>query len=145
MTPEKIAQERQKFEAWMTAQNPANPQIERVGNEYSRLGTQYKFEGWLARAAQSEWISVDERLPENDPCLMSKGSIGTNREYFVYPNPLMKFSAMAEPVIYAYRSLDETGKYVWGNKMTSPTVIFKNITHWQPVNFPTPPTEQPAE
>lgn len=64
MTPERIEQERLAFEAWMAELYPTNPQTERVGDEYSRLGTQYKWEGWQARAAQSEWISVEERLPK---------------------------------------------------------------------------------
>lgn len=66
MTPEKIEQERLAFEAWMAELYPTNPQTERVGDEYSRLGTQYKWEGWQARAAQSEWISVEDRLPEKE-------------------------------------------------------------------------------
>jgi len=66
MTPEKIEQERLAFEAWMDELYPTNPQTERVGDEYSRLGTQYKWEGWQARAAQSEWISVEDRLPEKE-------------------------------------------------------------------------------
>ena len=72
MTPEKIEQERLAFEAWMADLYPTNPQTERVGDEYSRLGTQYKWEGWQAKAAQSEWISVEDSLPEDDPNLMSK-------------------------------------------------------------------------
>ena len=64
MTPERIEQERLAFEAWMADLYPTNPQTERVGDEYSRLGTQYKWEGWQAKAAQSEWISVEDRLPE---------------------------------------------------------------------------------
>ncbi len=66
MTPERIEQERMAFEAWMADLYPTNPQTERVGDEYSRLGTQYKWEGWQARAAQSEWISVEDRLPEKE-------------------------------------------------------------------------------
>ena len=53
MTPEQIEKERAAFEAWMAELYPTNPQTERVGDEYSRLGTQYKWEGWQARAAQS--------------------------------------------------------------------------------------------
>ena len=64
MTPKRIEQERKAFEAWMVELYPTNPQTERVGDEYSRLGTQYKWEGWQARAEQDGWISVEERLPE---------------------------------------------------------------------------------
>ena len=66
MTPERIEQERMAFEAWMVELYPTNPQTERVGDEYSRLGTQYKWEGWQAKAAQSEWISVEGRPPEKE-------------------------------------------------------------------------------
>lgn len=66
MTPERIEQERLAFEAWMAELYPTNPQTERVGDEYSRLGTQYKWEGWQAKAAQSEWISVEDRMPEKE-------------------------------------------------------------------------------
>lgn len=66
MSPERIEQERKAFEAWMAELYSTNPQTERVGDEYSRLGTQYKWEGWQAKAAQSAWISVEERLPEKE-------------------------------------------------------------------------------
>lgn len=66
MTPERIEQERKAFEEWMAELYPTNPQTERVGDEYSRLGTQYKWEGWQAKAAQSGWISVEDRLPPLD-------------------------------------------------------------------------------
>lgn len=117
MTPERIKQERAKFEAWMTAQNPANSQIERVGNEYSRLGTQYKFEGWLARAAQSEWISVEARLPESDPELMPKDAIGTNRKYFVYPKGMEIHKPLRTPPekndwVYVVRDSDSEPPFV---------------------------------
>ena len=42
MTPEQIEKERAAFEAWMDEMYPTNPQTGRVGDEYSRLGTQYK-------------------------------------------------------------------------------------------------------
>lgn len=100
--------------------------------------------GWCARAAQSdaqsEWISVEDSLPEDDPNLMSKGSLGTNQRYFIYPNPLSKFNSVIPAVMSAYRCLDqETGEYVWGNTMSSPSLSVKNVTHWQPIKLPAPP------
>ncbi|MFC2416826.1 MAG: DUF551 domain-containing protein [Eikenella corrodens] len=140
MTPERIEQERMAFEAWMVELYPTNPQTERVGDEYSRLGTQYKWEGWQAKAAQSEWISVEDSLPEDDPNLMSKGSLGTNQRYFIYPNPLSKFSPVVPAVMTAYRCLDQkTGEYVWGDSMMYPSLSVQNITHWQPIKSPAPP------
>ena len=82
MTPERIEQERKAFEAWMAELYPTNPQTERVGDEYSRLGTQYKWEGWQARAAQSEWISVKERLPEIDESVLVCVGILINQAAF---------------------------------------------------------------
>lgn len=144
MTPERIEQERMAFEAWMVELYPTNPQTERVGDEYSRLGTQYKWEGWQARATQSEWISVEDSLPEDDPNLMSKGSLGTNQRYFIYPNPLSKFSPVVPAVMIAYRCLDqETGEYVWGDSMMYPSLSVQNITHWQPIKSPAPPPHRP--
>ena len=64
MTPERIEQERKAFEAWMAERYPTDPKTEREGDEYSRLGTQYKWEGWQAKAAQSEWVSVKDKLPD---------------------------------------------------------------------------------
>ncbi len=116
MTPKRIEQEREEFEAWMAAQNPTNPQIERVGNEYSRLGTQYKFEGWLARAEQSEWISVDERLPEINTYVLAVTSRG---------------------LVITDRVCDYGNGKKWVSGHSD-----NPITHWQPL--PTPPTEHPA-
>lgn len=65
MTPERIEQERKAFEAWMTELYPTNLLTERVGDEYSRLGTQYKWEGWQAREADNyaAWLVRLEKEP----------------------------------------------------------------------------------
>ena len=70
MTPERIEQERKAFEAWMAERYPTDPKTEREGDEYSRLGTQYKWEGWQARAAQSEWVSVKDKLPDIETAVL---------------------------------------------------------------------------
>jgi hypothetical protein len=111
MTPEQIEKERAAFEAWMDELYPTNPQTGRVGDEYSRLGTQYKWEGWQAKAAQSEWISVNDRLPElNKEVLVawSNGSVGISRH----------IKDEFEPTEW-----DTYGSHV-------------NITHWQPLPEP---------
>ena len=115
MTPERIEQERNAFEAWMAELYPTNPQTERVGDEYSRLGTQYKWEGWQARAAQSEWISVKDRLPES------------SKRY-------LTFSSFYMQIVTAYYSVDR--------RMWLGVCRTDKITHWQP--FPAPPTTNPA-
>mgnify|MGYP001790002773 FL=1 len=58
MTPERIEKERKSFEAWMSGLCPAEPKTEREGDEYSRLGTQYKWEGWQAKDAHSDWVRI---------------------------------------------------------------------------------------
>ena len=114
MTPEKI-EERKAFEAWMAELYPTNPQTERVGDEYSRLGTQYKWEGWQARAAQSEWISVKDRLPETETTVL----ICTERGNI--------FSSWASDVdVFWFYGEEEDDR----------------VTHWQPL--PLPPTTNPA-
>ena len=115
MTPEKIEQERKAFEAWMAELYPTNPQTERVGDEYSCLGTQYKWEGWQARASQSEWISVKDRLPES------------SKRY-------LTFSSFYMQIITAYYSVDR--------RMWLGVCRAGEITHWQPL--PAPPTTNPA-
>lgn len=114
MTPEQIEKERAAFEAWMAELYPTNPQTERVGDEYSRLGTQYKWEGWQAKAAQSAWISVEERLPE------------INKEVLV---------AWTDGVVGRARHInDESEKQTWDIYSA-----YEQITHWQPLPEPPKP------
>ena len=67
MTPERIEQERKAFEAWIS--NPAPPvpidhcQKQKDGR-YAYDHIEFAWRVWQARAAQSEWISVEDRLPE---------------------------------------------------------------------------------
>ena len=150
MTPERIGRERKAFEEWYASTYLPTPVHGRTFYKYStgvyRLQhVQDAWQAWQARAAQSEWISVEDRLPEDDPNLMSKGSLGTNQKYFIYSNPLSKFSPVIPAVMSAYRCLDqETGEYVWGNTILSPSLSVQNVTHWQPIKFPAPPTTNPA-
>ena len=118
MTPERIEQERLAFEAWMAELYPTNPQTERVGDEYSRIGTQYKLEGWQAKAAQPEWISVEDRLPE----------IGTR---------VLLCGRYEGKGIIAYCAIGyfdgKTYREHWGADINATAAI----THWQPL--PSPP------
>lgn len=115
MTPERIEQERLAFEAWMDELYPTNPQTERVGDEYSRLGTQYKWEGWQARAAQSEWISVEDERPETETTVL----VRTERGYI--------FTSWASNVdVFWFYDEEEDDR----------------VTHWQPL--PAPPTTNHA-
>lgn len=126
MTPERIEQERMAFEAWMADLYPTNPQTERVGDEYSRLGTQYKWEGWQARAAQSEWISVEDRLPEHHSLILAAW------------RPLKGGSCRVDAFIYDATS-QEYSSLNSGNKLNNNVA---GVTHWQPL--PAPPTTNPA-
>ena len=117
MTPEQIEKERAAFEAWMAELYPTNPQTERVGDEYSRLGTQYKWEGWQARAEQSEWISVEDKLPE------------LNKEVLV---------AWTDGVIgFASRIKSECKEERWNWDIAA--LFDETITHWQPLPEPPKP------
>lgn len=124
MTPEKIEQERLAFEAWMAELYPTNPQTERVGDEYSRLGTQYKWEGWQAKAAQSAWISVEKRLPEIDESVL------------VCRNWRGKLVQCVDKIRLCYDREKPDGEQKWYGFM------YSDITHWQPL--PAPPTTNPA-
>lgn len=123
MTPERI-EERKAFEAWMAELYPTNPQTERVGDEYSRLGTQYKWEGWQAKAAQSAWISVEERLPEIDESVL------------VCRNWRGKLVQCVDKIRLCYDREKPDGEQKWYGFM------YSDITHWQPL--PAPPTTNPA-
>ena len=150
MTPERIEQERKAFEAWYASTYLPTPVYGRTFYKYPTGVYRLQhvpdaWQAWQARAAQSEWISVEDSLPEDDPKLMSKGSLGTSQKYFIYPNPLSKFSPVVPSVMIAYRCLDQkTGEYVWEDSMMYPSLSVQNITHWQPVKSPEPPTTNPA-
>ena len=113
MTPEQIEKERVAFEAWMAELYPTNPQTERVGDEYSRLGTQYKWEGWQAKAAQSEWISVEDKLPE------------LNKEVLVVWSD--------SEIGFASRIKSECKEERWNWDIAA---FGETITHWQPLTEP---------
>ena len=73
MTPERIEREREAFERFLFKKFELDyDDLEmrdvyfrrRKNGEYLNDTFTEKFDIWLARAAQSEWISVEERLPE---------------------------------------------------------------------------------
>lgn len=110
MTPERIEQERKAFEAWMAERYPTDPKTEREGDEYSRLGTQYKWEGWQARAAQSEWVSVKDKLPDIETAVLVCNEHG---EIFL--------SWASDVDVFWFYNEEEDNR----------------VTHWQPL--PAPP------
>lgn len=71
MTPERIEQERKAFEAWYSRAYLPTAAHGRTFSKY-QAGT-YRlqhvhdaWQAWQARASQSEWISVKDRLPEKE-------------------------------------------------------------------------------
>ena len=64
MTPERIEQERAKFEKNIPESGITNYKQRLKSGEYAYDHIKFAWEMWQARAAQSEWISVAEKLPE---------------------------------------------------------------------------------
>ena len=118
MTPERIEQERMAFEEWIS--NPAPPvpidpcQKQKDGR-YAYDHIEFAWRAWQARASQSEWISVKDRLPES------------SKRYLTFSSCYMR-------IITAYYSVD---RGMWLGLCRT-----DGITHWQPL--PEPPTTDPA-
>lgn len=117
MTPERIEKERSAFEAWHKETFGYLPKKYKDGTFMSpsradEVNPQDMFEGWLANAAQSEWISVEERLPE------------VNGTYLGFNNNAGMVGAVK---FYKYH----TGKGLFHDHR------ILNVTHWQPL--PEPP------
>ena len=64
MTPERIEQERAKFEKNIPESGITSYKQRLKSGEYAYEHIEFAWGMWQARAAQSEWISVEERLPE---------------------------------------------------------------------------------
>ena len=68
MTPERIEQERAKFEKNIHELGITSYKQRLKSGEYAYEHIEFAWEMWQARAEQSEWISVEDRLP--DECNM---------------------------------------------------------------------------
>ena len=128
MTPERIEQERKAFEEWISNPVPTVP-IDRCQKQkdgrYAYDHIEFAWLAWRARAAQSEWISVEDRLPE-------------------YKNDSEQFLIMCqwkrEPKTYFYKTsrlLKMLDHIYFDSEPCGAAVIY-----WQP--FPAPPTTNPA-
>ena len=118
MTPEQIEQERTAFEAWYKEIFGYLPKKYKDGTFMSssradEVNPQDMFEGWLARAEQSSWISVGDRLPETEGYVIVAWANG-----------------------YVELSRFTRDKYSHGGSW-HPDFIPDDITHWQPL--PQPP------
>ncbi|MFC2534110.1 MAG: DUF551 domain-containing protein [Neisseria elongata] len=117
MTPERIEQERKAFEEWYASTYLPTPAHGRTFYKYPTgvyhlQHTQDAWQTWQARAAQSEWISVEERLPE------------VNGTYLGFNN-----NAGMVGAVKFYKC--HTGKGLFHDHR------ILNVTHWQPL--PEPP------
>ena len=110
MTPERIEQERAKFEKNIPESGIANYKQRLKSGEYAYDHIKFAWEMWQARAAQSEWISVEDRLPETETSVL----VCTERGY------IFLSWASNEDVFWFYNE-DEDDR----------------VTHWQPL--PEPP------
>ena len=114
MTPEQIEQERAAFEAWYCLGNPNDKCFAKneIGS-YSNPMTVIAFNVWLARAEQSAWISVEDRLPE------------LNKEVLVvWTDGVFGFATRIETKYHEERWNWETA------------ALSETITHWQPLTEP---------
>lgn len=130
MTPEKIEQERKAFEEWYASTYLPTPVHGRTFYKYStgvyRLQhVQDAWQAWQARASQSEWISVKDRLPEYK----------NDREQF-----LIMCQWKREPKTYFYKTsrLLKMLDHIYFDSEPCGA----DVTHWQPL--PAPPTTNPA-
>lgn len=123
MTPERIEQERKAFEEWYASTYLPTPMHGRTFNKYPTgvyclQHVQDAWQAWQARAAQSEWISVEDRMPEIGAMVLLCGK---------YENE----------VIIAYCATGYfdgiTYREHWGADINGTA----EVTHWQPL--PEPP------
>ncbi len=80
MTPEKIEQERKAFEEWVTTlnnQTQSNNIQKQKDGRYTYDHIEFAWQTWQARAAQSEWISVEDRLPDECNMVLPKKHLKT--------------------------------------------------------------------
>ena len=75
MTPRQIEQERAEFEAWAKSAflciNLTLVTKKDGTSEYAGKAARHMFEGWLARAEQGGWVSVEDKLPEADTLVLA--------------------------------------------------------------------------
>lgn len=116
MTPEQIEQERAEFEAWAKSAfihiNLTLVTKKDGTSEYAGKAARHMFEGWLARAEQGGWISVEDRLPEKLDYYLVWDAAERSR---------LEVPFVPEKQVFRYQDED----------------ITDYVTHWQPL--PQPP------
>ena len=122
MTPEKIEQERTKFEKNIPESGITNYKQRLKSGEYAYDHIKFAWEMWQARATQSEWISVEERLPGMDEFVL------------VFRNWDGKLSQCVDRLELHHDCEKPEGEQDWYDFLYSD--IYE-VTHWQPL--PEPP------
>ena len=123
MTPERIEQERAKFEKNIPESGITNYKQRLKSGEYAYDHIKFAWEMWQARAAQSEWISVEDRMPEIDEfVLVLRAWDG-------------KLSQCVDKLELHHDCEEPEGKQDWYDFLYSHIC---EVTHWQPL--PEPPT-----
>ena len=116
MTPERIEQERRAFETHFSGLKEIGSLRRKENGHYVYDHIQLAWLAWRARAAQSEWISVEDRLPEINTYVLAATSRG---------------------LVISDRVCDYGRGKEWVSGHSD-----NPITHWQPL--PAPPTTNPA-
>ena len=135
MTPERIEQERVKFEKNIPESGITNYKQRLKTGEYAYDHIKFAWGMWQARAAQSEWISVEDRYPEN------------GQEVNILLNTGEVRIALHEVGSPGGRDFTK-GHYFTGDiyhidgAEYNCSLYGDNVTHWQPL--PAPPTTNPA-
>lgn len=128
MTPEQIEQERAAFKAWHKETFGYLPKKYKDGTFMSssradEASPQDMFEGWLARAEQGGWISVEDRLPEESGRFLVRYENTSEETPYT---TIVRYNAENRTFRSLFLLIDQENP----------------ITHWQPL--PQPPAGEPT-
>lgn len=100
----------------------------RIGKENTHEAEQAFIEGYTMRDGESQWVSVEERLPED----------GEYRDYSI--NVLCLFDNQMQYVLSFIKHEDNKGKFYLNIGSAVFEDITDTVTHWMPLpNLPQPP------